>query len=253
MSQRPHMPASEFSSPALSVPPPGLEPEEMDMSSQLGQNATITNEGAAKLSMLLRYLAQFNDTISINDGHGRRVRVLGVEDVAGVGPIQEWWEMSHTSKADGYVEIDIHDGMCEGPGFDETSPESEHEHPIKDSAWAHEIVEGGVWPLYTGLWKFYVKATVSEVYRELFITEEGPPYGKKVRSYSYNFKSYEIVKVSGGTQPTDTITEKYKLLGVIKVKSGADNRGEVVRTESWWRTNHIFNWTFYTYIREVDA
>lgn len=247
MSQRPHMPASEFSSPALSAPPPGSEPEEMDMAIQLGQNATITNEGAEKLSMLLRYLAQFNDTISINDGHGRRVRVLGVEDVAGMGPIQEWWEMSYTSKEGGGVEIDIHDGMCEGPGFDETSPESAHEHPIQDSAWGYKKVGGGVFTLSSyGTTYFYVKATVSEVSRELWV--DSSLEGTKVMSYSYNFKSFEIVEVSGGTQPTDTTTEKYKLLGIISVRDG-----EVVRTESWWRTNHIFNWTFYTYIREVDV
>tara|TARA_R110000737_G_scaffold169996_2_gene196037 strand:- start:86 stop:811 length:726 start_codon:yes stop_codon:yes gene_type:complete len=241
------MPASEFSSPALNAPPPGSEPEEMDMAIQLGQNATITNEGAEKLSMLLRYLAQFNDTISINDGHGRRVRVLGVEDVAGIGPIQEWWEMSHTSIANEKVEIDIHEGMCEGPGFNESEP-SEDEHPIHNSAWGYKKVDGRVFTLSYGTTYFYVKATVSEVYRELFVTDSSSAYGKKVRSYSYNFKSFEIVKVSGGTQPTDTNTEKYKLLGIISVSDG-----EVVRTKSWWRTNHIFNWTFYTYIREVNA
>ena len=63
--------------------PPGMDPDEIEVGAHINQLAHHSGEVGGKTTQLCSYLSQFNDTIVITDVHGKRIRVLGVEDVAG--------------------------------------------------------------------------------------------------------------------------------------------------------------------------
>lgn len=80
---RPQLPEAELRSAAPQITPPGTDPDEIEVGAHINQLAAHSGEVGGKTTQLCSYLAQFSDTIAITDAEGRRIRVLGVEDVAG--------------------------------------------------------------------------------------------------------------------------------------------------------------------------
>lgn len=267
---RPHMPESDFKSAPLSMTPPGLEDEEMDFPDQLNKNASITNEGAGKLTGLLNYLSEFNDTISINDGRGRRVRVLGIEDVAGgeIAPITEWWGLE-VETIDGEIIVTVGEGMCIRPvRFDKTRatpmPHAWGHITDRDRASEESGVSGQEFKI-SETTKFYVKAYCDPIERELT---------SQIKSTNLNFHGFNIITSTEDAQPEDTAYEKYQLLGELVIpeeegegEGGGEGEGEggeegggggghcpeIDMEVSYWRTNHVFNWTYYTFIHATEG
>tara|TARA_R110000824_G_scaffold398076_1_gene601705 strand:- start:16258 stop:17454 length:1197 start_codon:yes stop_codon:yes gene_type:complete len=160
----------------------------------------------------------------------------------------KWWDLTFEVVGTALT-AKVAAGMSEGPTFggsgDPTCDHGVHPKPawgwMENSAYTDTVGDGTTY--------FYVKATFSETEIEMgkngTTTSEYPEEPIELKSYRYQLDYTEIVKVVGATQPDDTKAYKYKLLGKI-VASG----GKV--TNYWWRTNHIFNWTFYSFTVLAD-
>ena len=159
-----------------------------------------------------------------------------------------WWNMSYDDSSDSssHVTIYIDNGMCEGPDFISTFI-----HP--ERAWEHtdnEDEDGGGQEIPNqtvtgGVTNFYVKATFTESTTDMGgLTTDGIT----LTGYRYKLASYEVHKETGSPpdQPRDERLIKYKLLGQVTVEAGKV-------TEYWWRTNHIFNWTFYAWTADSHS
>ena len=72
------MPGQEFANPPLTAPPPGLNPDEIDIGDHLMRNAQSTNEGTGKLQHLLNYLHTFRER-QITDLRGYKHTILSRE------------------------------------------------------------------------------------------------------------------------------------------------------------------------------
>ena len=176
------------------------------------------------------------DEIPHPDNPGEPLRQPAVDNYSAGGPQDNppqgnlWWKMTYDDLVSP-VEIDIEDGMNEGALHDK-----DYIHP--QIAWKHIATTGiAQQTVVNGTTHFYVKATFTQSTIDMGTYT---PTADDLEGWRYDLDSVEVVKVTGAPpeQPADTKLVKHKLLGIVTVVAG-----EV--TEYWWRTNHIFNWTFY--------
>ena len=154
----------------------------------------------------------------------------------------KWWDLTFDYTGSGLT-AKVAAGMSEGPTFGGSGPTtcSHAIHP--QPAWEWLETGAGTHSLSDGTTHFYAKAYFAE--SEIEMGQSGttssshPDDYVAIKSYRYALSSVSVEKVIGD-QPDDTKTEKHKLLGKIVVSAGKV-------TNYWWRTNHIFNWTFYSF------
>lgn len=176
------------------------------------------------------------DSIPHPDNPGEPLRQPAVDNYhAGASPAgnpttTKWWDMSYDDSVDP-VEIDIADGMNEG-----ATHVTDYIHP--QLAWGNLATTAiAQQTVVNGTTHFYVKATFTGSTVDMGTYT---PTSDAIEGWRYDLDSVEVVKVTGTPpeQPADTKLVKHKLLGIVTV---ADD----LVTEYWWRTNHVFNWTFY--------
>ena len=152
---------------------------------------------------------------------------------------RRWWEMSFDD-SELPVKLYIENGMCEGPDFISAAV-----HP--ERAWEHtaEEMEVADQEITNGTTNFYIKATFVQSQTDMGGTTAA---GLNLTGYRYSLASCEIHKETGSppAQPLDEKLVKYKLLGQVTVAGGKV-------TKYWWRTNHIFNWTFYAWTADNNS